>query len=78
MVLFEIEPVGIMPDHSHCAQWGIMLDGEMKLTIDNQSKVYKRGDRYFIPEGVTHSAEFLTKVYIIDFFDDPERYRMKG
>jgi len=77
VVLFEIEPVGIMPDHSHCAQWGIMLDGEMKLTIDNQSKVYRRGDRYFIPEGVTHSAEFLTKVFIIDFFDDPERYKMK-
>jgi len=28
VVFFDIEPVGKMPDHSHCAQWGIMLDGK--------------------------------------------------
>jgi len=33
VVLFEIEPIGKIPDHSHGDQWGIMLDGKMKLTI---------------------------------------------
>ncbi len=77
-VFFDIDPVGKMPDHSHCAQWGIMLGGKMKLTIDGKAKIYEKGDRYFIPEGVSHSAEFLTKVYVIDFFDDPNRYLIKN
>ncbi len=77
VVFFDIDPVGKMPDHSHCAQWGIMLDGKMKLTIGDDTKIYQKGDRYFIPEDVLHSAEFLTKVFVIDVFDDPNRYQIK-
>ncbi|MBN1948299.1 MAG: cupin domain-containing protein [Candidatus Cloacimonetes bacterium] len=77
LVLFEIEPIGRMPEHSHTAQWGIVLEGEMKLSIAGETRIYRRGDRYFIPEGIKHSAEFLTKVYVIDFFADPNRYQVK-
>ncbi|MBC8525910.1 MAG: cupin domain-containing protein [Candidatus Cloacimonetes bacterium] len=77
IVFFDIEPIGNMPEHSHCAQWGIMLDGKMKLTIDNDTRIYQKGDWYYIPAGVLHSAEFLTKVYVIDVFDDPNRYQIK-
>jgi len=76
-VFFELEPIGKIPDHSHCAQWGMVLEGEMKLTINNETKIYRNGDRYLIPEGVIHSAEFLTKCYVIDFFADPNRYKKK-
>ncbi len=76
-VFFELEPIGKIPDHSHCAQWGMVLEGKMKLTIDGETKLYSRGDRYFVPEGVVHSAEFLTKCYVIDFFADPDRYDKK-
>ncbi|MCK4694479.1 MAG: cupin domain-containing protein [Candidatus Cloacimonetes bacterium] len=77
VVFFDIEPVGKMPDHSHCGQWGIMIDGEMELTIDGNSKIYRKGDSYFIPAGIVHSANFLTKVNVMDVFDDPERYKTK-
>ena len=77
VVFFDIEPVGKMPDHSHCEQWGIMIDGEMELTIDGNSKIYRKGDSYFIPAGIVHSANFLTKVNVMDVFDDPERYKTK-
>lgn len=77
VVLFEIEPIGKIPDHTHGAQWGIVLDGKMKLTIAGQTKVYHNGDSYFIPSGTVHSAEFLTKVRVIDFFEDKDRYNMK-
>lgn len=77
VVFFEIEPVGNMPEHSHCSQWGIVVDGEMELTIDNQMKIYRKGDSYFIPSGVVHSANFPTKVMVIDVFDDPARYKTK-
>ena len=77
VVFFDIEPVGKMPDHSHCGQWGIMIDGEMELTIDGNPKIYRKGDSYFIPAGIVHSANFLTKVNVMDVFDDPERYKTK-
>ncbi len=77
VVFFDIEPVGKMPEHSHCAQWGIMLAGEMELTIGDQTKIFRQGDSYFIPEGVVHSANFLSHVNGIDVFDSPERYKSK-
>lgn len=77
VVFFDIKPVDEMPPHSHCAQWGIMVAGEMKLTIDGKSKIYRKGDRYFIPKGVVHSAAFLSRVHVIDVFDDPKRYSLK-
>ena len=73
-VFFDIDPVGEVPPHSHCAQWGIVLEGEMRLTIGSDTRVYRRGDRYFIPAGAVHSATFLTRFQAIDYFDDPKRY----
>ena len=77
VVFFDIEPVGRIPPHSHCAQWGLMVEGKMRLTIGGNPRVYGKGDWYFIPEGVVHSATFLTKVKAIDVFDDPGRYQIK-
>lgn len=76
-VFFEIEPVGKMPSHSHCAQWGVVLGGKMKLTIGNQTDIYEKGDSYYIPADVVHSADFLTEVQVIDVFDSPDRYQPK-
>ena len=55
----------------------MVLAGKMKLTIDGETKTYTNGDRYLIPEGIVHSAEFITKCYVIDFFADPNRYKKK-
>jgi len=59
----------------HQSSWGMVIDGEMKLTIGGETKVYQKGDWYFIPEGIVHSATFLTRVFVIDVFDDPARYK---
>lgn len=77
VVFMEIEPIGKVAEHSHGAQWGIVVDGEMKLTIGGQTLTYRKGDHYFIPEGVLHSAEFSVKTLVIDCFADKERYRVK-
>ena len=77
MVFFDIQPVAAVPPHSHCAQWGLMVEGEMSLTIGGDTKRYRKGDSYFIPEGVEHSAVFHSRVNVIDFFDAPDRYRAK-
>jgi len=77
VVFFDLEPVGEMPPHSHCSQWGIVIEGEMSLTIGGKTQVYQKGDWYFIPEGVVHSAKFLSRVHVIDIFDNPNRYKVK-
>jgi quercetin dioxygenase-like cupin family protein len=77
IVFFDIEPIGEISPHSHCAQWGIVIDGEMDLTIGGITKTYKNGDSYFIGEGVVHSAVFKRRTLALDFFDDKERYKTK-
>lgn len=77
-VFFDIQPVGTVPPHSHCAQWGVVLEGEMELTIGGSKRVYRKGDWYYIPEGVVHSAVFPERVQVIDVFDDPNRYQAKS
>jgi quercetin dioxygenase-like cupin family protein len=77
VVFFDIEPIGEMPPHTHCAQWGFMLAGEMALTIGGQTRTYRKGDWYFIPKGTVHSANFLSRVNVIDVFDAPDRYGIK-
>lgn len=78
MVFFDILPSAVVPAHAHCAQWGLMVDGEMEITIGEVTRRVVAGDRYFIPEGVVHSATFLTRVNVIDIFDAGDRYKAKN
>ena len=77
IVFFDIEPVGTVPEHAHKAQWGMVIDGEMELTIGGITKTYKKGDSYYIPDGVSHSAVFKTRTRVLDFFADKNRYNPK-
>jgi len=74
---FDLQPIREIPPHTHCAQWGLVLDGKMEFTIAGETKIYEKGDWYYIPEGVEHSAKFLTRVYVIDMFDTNDRYKIK-
>lgn len=67
-----------VPVHSHGAQWGIVVDGEMDLTIGGATRTYRRGDEYMIPAGTPHGAKLRAGTRVIDFFDDPDRYRPRA
>ncbi|MDA2914345.1 cupin domain-containing protein [Acidobacteriia bacterium AH_259_A11_L15] len=77
VVFFDIAPIGAVPAHAHGAQWGMVLEGEMELTLGGKTRTYRRGDRYYIPAGVEHSAHFKTRTFVIDFFADRDRYQPK-
>lgn len=77
IIFMDIEPIGKVNEHSHKAQFGVMLEGEMSLTIAGKTKRYKKGDTYFIPEGVLHSAVFHSQVKVMDMFDQKTRYKIK-
>lgn len=75
VAFFDIAAIGQVPPHAHGAQWGIVVEGEMELTIAGETRTYRRGDRYYIPAGTEHSATFKTRSFVIDFFAERDRYR---
>ncbi len=78
ILFFEMDPLGEVSEHSHeSPQWGIVVEGKIALTINNTTTVYGSGDEYLIPAGAKHSAEFKTRVRVIDFFNEQERYKPK-
>ena len=77
LVFFEILAVGAIPPHSHGAQWGIVVDGEVEMTIGGVTQTMRKGDSYFIPAGVVHSGTVKERVLAIDIFDEPARYKPK-
>ncbi len=66
-----------LPEHCHAAQWGVVLEGRIDLAIGGVGRTYRKGDRYFIPEGVTHSGRIHAGYADITFFGEPGRYSVK-
>ena len=77
LVFMSINDVDEIPEHSHDAQFGVVLEGEMVLTAGGVSTTYKKGDTYIIPAGVPHAAEFQGHVKVIDMFDERARFKTK-
>jgi quercetin dioxygenase-like cupin family protein len=60
LVFFQFESSMNLPEHSHSySQWGIVIEGEMEMTIAGKLQVFRKGDEYLIPSGVTHPAKFF-------------------
>ena len=66
-----------LPEHSHGAQVGIVLEGKIDLTIAGEERIYAKGDRYYIPDGVPHSGRIHAGYADITFFAEPNRYSPK-
>lgn len=74
-MFYEIDEDVHIPEHAHGPQWGVVLDGIMEFTIDGTSRQYTRGDTYYVPDGVPHTAYIHAGYKGIDVFSDPLRYR---
>jgi len=66
-----------LPEHSYEAQWGIVLEGKIEMTIDGKTRTYRKGDRYFIPKGVKHSGKIYAGYADITYFQQKNRYSTK-
>lgn len=75
IVFFEIESGAQVSPHSHGEQFGYIFEGEIVLTIGEDTRTYREGDSYHIPAGVVHHVKFKTFVRVVDFFLEPDRYR---
>ena len=64
-----------VPQHSHEAQWGVVVAGKIDLTIDGVERTYTKGDSVFIPKGAKHSAKIHAGYADISFFNERSRYK---
>ena len=78
LVFFEFLKDFDLPAHSHGGQWGTVLDGQIELTIGEETRVYRPGDSYDIPAGTIHSARIKAGSKIIDFFEETDRYKARA
>jgi quercetin dioxygenase-like cupin family protein len=76
-VFMSFEKDAEVPEHSHEGQWAVILDGEIELTIDGKKYTFKKGDTYYIPKGVKHSARIKKGYKDLTLFDQKDRYKVK-
>jgi len=77
-VFMHFDRDATVPEHFHEAQWGVILDGEMEITIAGVSRTLTRGDTYFIEKGQRHSAKIKKGFTDLTLFDQADRYKTKG
>ena len=77
ILFMQFEKDADLPEHSHAAQIGIVLEGKIELVIDGEKQCFTKGDRYYIPEGVKHSGKIYAGYADITFFNEPNRYSKK-
>ena len=66
-----------VPEHAHAAQWGVVLEGEIELTVGGATATYRKGDTYYIPRNVPHRAQIRAGYRDLSFFDQKDRYKVK-
>ena len=76
-VFFIVSAGTYLPEHSHAAQGGVVLEGKFEIIIGNEKKVYRKGDSYFVPENVLHAGNYITDVVSFDVFDDKNKFSIK-
>jgi quercetin dioxygenase-like cupin family protein len=77
IVFMEFSKDAFVPEHSHECQWGVVLEGRMDIVIGGEARTLGRGDHYFIPKGVRHSAKIYAGYADVTFFNQKDRYRRK-
>jgi len=78
MLFLEAKEDIVIPEHYHGDQWGVVLEGQMELTIDDKTETYIQGESYYIPGGTIHSGKLHKGFRAIDYFADKNRYQRKA
>lgn len=78
VVYFDVHKDCTVPPHSHLGQWGMLIDGEIELTVDGVTRTCRKGDTWDIPAGVVHSAVLKAGSKVMDVFEEPDRYKLRG
>jgi quercetin dioxygenase-like cupin family protein len=74
-VLFASYPAGThIPAHHHeTDNYGVIIRGELILSMEGKTHWYGVGDWYHVPAGIEHAAEFQEETDEIEFWFEPGR-----
>lgn len=64
-----------VPPHVHAAEWGVILEGEIEMTIDGKTELHRAGEEHVIPAGVEHAFAWRKGTRAVLFFDEPQRVK---
>jgi len=78
VVFMSFENDVTVPEHTHEAQWAVVINGEIELTVNGAKKIYKKGDTYFVPKNAPHSANIKAGYTDLTFFNQTDRYKTKN
>ena len=78
ILFMEFDTYTEVPEHSYEAQWGVVLDGEIELNINKKKHLFRKGNTYYIPKDVVHSAKIKKGYKDITLFDQKDRYIKKS
>jgi quercetin dioxygenase-like cupin family protein len=69
-VLFASYPAGTrIPSHAHDTDnYGVIIRGELILTVDGEKTRYAVGEWYCVPAHTDHAAEFEVETDEIEFW----------
>ena len=77
IIFMEFSKDAIVPEHSHESQWAVVLEGRIDIAIGGEGKTLGKGDQYFIPKDVSHSAKVYAGYADVTFFNQKNRYSKK-
>jgi quercetin dioxygenase-like cupin family protein len=77
VVFMEFSKDAVVPEHSHESQWAVVLAGRIDIVIGGEALTLGRGDQYFVPKGVKHSARIYAGYADVTFFNQNDRYLRK-
>jgi quercetin dioxygenase-like cupin family protein len=71
----RLQPGAVVPDHEHPhEQLGLVIEGEIDMTIDGETRRIGPGTAYVVPGGVRHSgAGGPAGCVVLDIFSPPRQ-----
>lgn len=64
-----LEKGTVIPEHHHIhEQWTHVLDGEMELTVNCETRLLTSGMSAYMPSDMPHAARAITECKVIDCF----------
>jgi len=77
VIFMSFEKDTVVAEHSHAAQWCVVLDGRIELTIAVRKRIYRKGEIYYIPAGVLHGARIFAGYKDVTLFGQKDRYQAR-
>ncbi|MCI4348222.1 MAG: cupin domain-containing protein [Thermoplasmata archaeon] len=61
-------PAVDVPTHTHDAEWGIVVEGEITMTFPDRTETHSAGMTHWIPARVPHSFRFAPGTSSVHYF----------